>query len=623
MKRPASVPEAAHWSAKDNEWILGPKDDKGEFHGDVSYWRPDGTLVCVCPHEHGKPHGVSKRFHESGEVSRTAEFVMGVLHGPSVWLASTSDQPTTEKMHSPGMSKSITRAEVSFTHGKASAFRYFDKEGRELEVSGTPLPIRPPGVPEGALFRKNGATWIAATFLENGDPDGRSRSFDTRGALIAEEHFKEGKRHGLTTFYDFRGDGAKRAAMSYADGTLDGELTLFWPNGTLRRRTRFTRDVLSAPIEDWDASGALLPAIEIPPIGDAPQVTSDPKAKEMAELIAAGWGGSDERDAAEARAARALVRETAPPSLWAKMTELGLDRAPRLMTEARVEKVIAALADQIDRNALSEALIAQGGSAFGVALSRGGAGAVTTLESRRSGKRRERMVLAGLGLQDAPPSLARFPTVEELDLSHNRLDTVPRELGAMVGLRKLELGDNQIRSLPHELARLGELRSLHLNDNGLESVPDGLCALRGLETLNLGDNAITSLPPEIGDLDQLHTVWLHDNPLTTLPREITRWKRLSFLHLGNMAWEEPPACLFEMTWLEELWLAGHELKRLPPEIGRLTNLRQLCLWYSGLESVPDELYRMTHLTELRIKNNPMPDEIVERLEKALPGCTIY
>src|SRR4051794_13523637 len=104
-ERPRSVPEAAWWSADDNEWILGSRDGDGRFFGDVHYWRPDGTLCCICPHVEGKPHGISRRFHENGELSRTAEFKHGVLDGPSVWL--DSDEPTTERMRNPDMPDTI------------------------------------------------------------------------------------------------------------------------------------------------------------------------------------------------------------------------------------------------------------------------------------------------------------------------------------------------------------------------------------------------------------------------------------------------------------------------------------------------------------------------------------
>jgi antitoxin component YwqK of YwqJK toxin-antitoxin module len=621
MKRPAGVPEAAEWSEKDQEWILGERDSAGDYTGLVKYWRPDGTLVSECPHLRGKPHGLARRFHEGGQISQTAEYEHGKMNGKRVWFACTDGTTTTEKMRTPDMGKNVMRVEVNYKNDIAHGFRFFDGDGLEVDRSGTPLAPRPASVPEGAIFRKAGSVWIDGHFLESGEPDGPSRSFDENGALIATESFRNGKRHGLLTIYDFRGSGAKRLAVEFHEGELHGSFEVFWPDGKTRRRTRFANDAFAAPLEDFDANGASLPRIEIPEIAPAPAVAPAGES-DLATLIATGWGGGDDRDAGEARAARALVRQEAPAGVRAKLAELGLDRAPRLLTEARVERVLRELAAEgsIDASALERAFIAQGGPALGVALRQGGGAAVSMLESKRNGKR---LNLSSLAISELPPLIARFPSVEELVLEHNRLTTLPREIGALVYLRKLELGHNPIGSLPPELARLTELRSLHLQECELEALPEGLCALTGLETLNLGGNQLTTLPPEFGALTELHTVWLHDSPLTTLPRELTRLHRLSFLHLGDVAWEEPPSCLWEIPSLEELWLAGPNLKRLPPDVARLPKLRRLCLWYSSLEEIPEVLYGMTHLRELRISHNPLPDGVVKRLKEALPACTIY
>ena len=81
--RPSGVPETAWWSPEDNEWILGDKDRDDRLVGEVTYWRPDGSLVCKCDHVAGQPHGTSRRFHETGEVSQHCHFERGALHGNS------------------------------------------------------------------------------------------------------------------------------------------------------------------------------------------------------------------------------------------------------------------------------------------------------------------------------------------------------------------------------------------------------------------------------------------------------------------------------------------------------------------------------------------------------------
>ncbi len=79
--RPRGVPEGAYWDEDDNEWVLAEKNADGEFHGLVTWYRPDGTRCCATEHVDGTPHGAFTRYHENGEVSRSGRFVNGQLDG--------------------------------------------------------------------------------------------------------------------------------------------------------------------------------------------------------------------------------------------------------------------------------------------------------------------------------------------------------------------------------------------------------------------------------------------------------------------------------------------------------------------------------------------------------------
>jgi Leucine-rich repeat (LRR) protein len=58
-----------------------------------------------------------------------------------------------------------------------------------------------------------------------------------------------------------------------------------------------------------------------------------------------------------------------------------------------------------------------------------------------------------------------------LDLSHNKLTTVPKEMGNLKLLGYLHLNNNQLTSLPEEIGYLEDL-DLHLNNNNLTSLPE-------------------------------------------------------------------------------------------------------------------------------------------------------
>lgn len=85
-----------------------------------------------------------------------------------------------------------------------------------------------------------------------------------------------------------------------------------------------------------------------------------------------------------------------------------------------------------------------------------------------------------------------------LDLSHNKIQMVPREMGSMRSLRELLLFANQITSLPFEIGMLFQLHTLGLHGNPLDE-PVNTYSMEGTESVMtyLLDNAqIQEEPPK-------------------------------------------------------------------------------------------------------------------------------
>jgi len=633
--RPESVPAEAWWSPEDNEWVLGPKDAKGRLHGVVRYWRPDGTLCCESELVAGQFHGPTTRYHETGELAQRAGYEAGLLHGPRTWFA--TDGVTTENMLSPGMSESIWKIEAEYRRGLFTGARCFDRAGVAVRSDGTPLPQRPPGVPPLAVHHRSGS-WLDGTWTEQGVPVGSQRRYSASGILVGEEHHEDGQ----VIVTERRDDGSPRVRYARRNGVLDGDAEAWRRDGTPLVRAHFGE---THAIEHLDRAGTVVRRSEygpLPPPSSSPAppevdqrvlaavTDGEPGAVEqatamspagLAAAIARGWGGDDERDHAVARRFRRLVRRLATPSLAGRLAALELDRAPRLMTAARLDAAVGELgADPaVDPAALEAAFIAQGGAAIALSL-RDPARAIGALEARITGTS---LSLAHHALAELPPAIGRLLELRRIDASSNRLTTVPAELADLFALQELDLHANRVTSLPSELAWLPSLRILHLAENAMSSVPPAVFELAELQALGLGDNQLTDLPDAVADLTELHTLWLTRNPLRQLPRALTRLASLRFLHLGDHPFAEPPDVLAEMVSLEELWIASPSLERLPAAIVQLPRLRRLIVWCSGLTTVPDELFEARHLAELRITDNPLPPGTVERLREALPDCKIY
>jgi hypothetical protein len=638
--RPSDVPADAWWSPKDNEWIIGTKDAQGRLQGEVTYWRPDGSLVCKCDHLDDKPHGRARRFHETGEISQDCQYVNGDLHGLRAWFM--TDGTTTEKPRHEGLAKSIWRGELDYEKGRVVAFRYWDREGNLVDQTGKLVPKRPPNVPESAGLNKSGL-WTAGQWNEQGHKVGLHRFWRQDGSLDSESEHEATDQNAYRQL-QYRRDGSRSYEYRMDGKKLVGEASGWRRDGSQLVRATFgdvstsehlgvggisVRATSYAPASDSDddapgpnaADDLIFEAIgdEDPTAVDAAESLSPAG---MAYAIAIGWGGDDGRDAKAARTFRKLVKKVAPASLSSVLAREQMDRMPRMQTPQRVTTVIDALAGDaaIDAASLRAALIQRGGPGTMLALS-DPSRALAYLRSRVSDDG-DTLKLANLGLTAIPSQIGRFHAIPRLYAEGNRLTTLPDEIGDMFLLSWLNLAKNRIASLPKTLAWLPCLRTLYLTDNDLAAIPSTVFDLADLHTLSIGDNQLTEVPEAIGDMTSLADLSLYDNQLRDLPKSLAKCP-LTFLHLGDHQWEEPPAVLGDCTKLETLWIASRALKRLPAAICKLPNLKELMLWYSSVTEVPDEIYEMKQLKELRIKNNPLPDEVYKKLAEALPNTTIY
>ena len=100
-----------------------------------------------------------------------------------------------------------------------------------------------------------------------------------------------------------------------------------------------------------------------------------------------------------------------------------------------------------------------------------------------------------------------------LDLSSNKLTSLPPFFGKITRLRELNLSKNEVGSLPYEFGNLKQLKLLNMRQNGLTSFPKSVAMLSSLETLDLAFNKLTAMPIEIANLKKLKTLILVGNEI--------------------------------------------------------------------------------------------------------------
>jgi len=181
-----------------------------------------------------------------------------------------------------------------------------------------------------------------------------------------------------------------------------------------------------------------------------------------------------------------------------------------------------------------------------------------TLDALRSGQ------LKGAKRLDLAADLTQFPleileladSLEILNLTNNRLQSLPDEFGRLQKLKIAFFSNNNFQALPTVLSHCPNLsmvgfkanqivsiaedalptsvRWLILTDNQIEQLPAAWGRLSKLQKLMLAGNQLRSIPEEMVACQNLELIRVSANQLTTLPPWLLTLPRLSWLaYAGN------------------------------------------------------------------------------------------
>ncbi|XP_014600589.1 PREDICTED: leucine-rich repeat and calponin homology domain-containing protein 1 isoform X2 [Polistes canadensis] len=165
---------------------------------------------------------------------------------------------------------------------------------------------------------------------------------------------------------------------------------------------------------------------------------------------------------------------------------------------------------------------------------------------------------------ELPEEVTEFPFLEKLHLYHNAIRIIPETVVMLQSLNYLDLSRNQLTSLPREICRL-PLQTLLVAHNRLASLPDELGRMSALAELDAGCNEIATLPPRIGDLARLRSLDLRSNLLVHLPIELT-YLRLVKLDISGNRISVLPNEMRKMKSLVDFKLSDNPLTSPPASL---------------------------------------------------------
>ncbi|CAD5233657.1 unnamed protein product [Bursaphelenchus xylophilus] len=142
-------------------------------------------------------------------------------------------------------------------------------------------------------------------------------------------------------------------------------------------------------------------------------------------------------------------------------------------------------------------------------------------------------------LRTIPPAISSMVSLTYLDLSDNHLTELPDALFTLP-LRVLLLSRNRLQTLSVEIRHLAPtIEEIDLSANKIRVLPNGLSALTELRVLNLRGNQLKDLPADIGTMS-LKSLDLANNMLIRLPAELYRLGGCVEFNVDGNPLIEPP-----------------------------------------------------------------------------------
>lgn len=257
---PAGVPADATWDRARSEWLAGHKDEAGRWHGLVTGYDPAGLVRSRQQFELGVAEGVFTRLHPSGAVAYSATFRGGKLEGEA--RAVSSHEPHPVPLRSCCVPKGAWALVTHYDQGRWLDDWFENEAGCPLLSDGSPRPMRPATVPEGARYDEANPGWVMSEHSLELQREGSWQRWAPSGELLEELSYQRGKLHGSARTYQA---GRLIREREYLAGVLEGPAREHWIEAGVFSDTRIRSWQGSfsggSPTGRWtyrDASGAVL-----------------------------------------------------------------------------------------------------------------------------------------------------------------------------------------------------------------------------------------------------------------------------------------------------------------------------------------------------------------------------
>ncbi|RHN57355.1 putative non-specific serine/threonine protein kinase [Medicago truncatula] len=236
------------------------------------------------------------------------------------------------------------------------------------------------------------------------------------------------------------------------------------------------------------------------------------------------------------------------------------------------------------------------------------------------------------------PDLSIFPSLIEIDLSHNMLSgkVLDGDIFLPSKLESLKFGSNSLKGgIPKSFGNLCSLRLLDLSSNklseGLSVILHNLsvgCAKHSLKELDLSKNQITGTVPDISGFSSLVTLHLDANNLEGVITEF-HFKNISMLKYLNLG-SNSLALIFSEKWVPPfqlfyIYLSSCNLgPSFPKWLQSQKQLQALDISNAGISDVVPIWFwtQATNISFMNISYNNLTGTIPNLPIRFLQGCEL-
>ena len=111
-----------------------------------------------------------------------------------------------------------------------------------------------------------------------------------------------------------------------------------------------------------------------------------------------------------------------------------------------------------------------------------------------------------------------WPNLNLLDLSQNKIHSLPKFICRCHNLNKLTLDDNELVNLPNDFGEMEGLAVLSMKKNQFEEVPGTLIDLPNIRQIDMTENKVGEIPEEINTNAKFKKLVLKNNPIRNMDK---------------------------------------------------------------------------------------------------------